>query len=102
VAVIEAMSVGLPVVVTRSGGPESYVTRAQGAVVEPDSAEELARGIRDVVSRLDQFDRHKLHQYVVDHFSQEVVVHEITKRYRLAVGRHAKAADGTRRPAMSS
>jgi glycosyltransferase involved in cell wall biosynthesis len=90
VAVIEAMSVGLPVVVTRSGGPESYVTRAHGAVVEPDSAEELARGIRDVVERLGEFNREKQHQYAVDHFSQEVVVREITKRYCLALERHAK------------
>lgn len=90
VAVIEAMSVGLAVVVTRCGGPESYVTRDHGAVVEPDSAEELVQGIRDVVSRLGDFDPQKQHQYIVDHFSKEVVVHEVSKRYRLALERHAK------------
>jgi len=90
VAVIEAMSVGLPVVVTRSGGPESYVTPAHGAVVEPGSSEELARGIRDVVNRLTEFDPEKQHQFVVDQFSQNVVVREITKRYCLAVEMHAK------------
>ncbi len=62
-------------------------------MVEPNSADELARGMRDVVSRLDDFDPMKQHQYVVDHFSQEVVVEQITKRYHIALERHARAAD---------
>jgi glycosyltransferase involved in cell wall biosynthesis len=92
VAVIEAMSVGLPVVVTRSGGPESYVTPTHGVVVEPSSSKELARGIRDVVKRLKEFDPQKQHQYIADQFSQEVVVREITKRYYLALEMHGKPA----------
>lgn len=90
IAVIEAISVGLAVVVTRCGGPEFYVTPEQGAVVEPDSVEELVRGVRDVVSRLGNIDPQKQHQYIVDHFSKEVVVREVSKRYRLAFERHAK------------
>jgi len=93
VAVVEAMSVGLPVVVTRSGGPESYVTDAHGVVVAPDSIEGLTEGIRGLVGRLSDFDRLKQRQYVLDRFSQDVVVNEIEKCYALALERHAKPGD---------
>lgn len=85
IAVAEAMSVGLPVVVTESGGPESYVTEAQGAVVRPGSIEELVHGIRDVVHRLGTFDHQRQRQYILDRFSEATVVSEIEKHYRLAL-----------------
>lgn len=58
--------------------------------LKPNSVEEVAREIRDVVDRLGELDREKPHQYAVGHFSQEVVVHEITKRHCVALEWHAK------------
>lgn len=96
VAVIEALSVGLPVVVTRSGGPESFVTPVHGVVVEPGSSKELVRGIRDIVNRMAEFDPQQQHQYVADHYSQDIVVREITKRYCLALEIHEKSTHPNR------
>jgi L-malate glycosyltransferase len=84
VAVIEAMSVGLPVVVTRSGGPESYVSHTHGVVVEPGSSAELARGIREVISRFDSFDPKMQHEFIDHRFSERPVVEQITQQYCLS------------------
>jgi glycosyltransferase involved in cell wall biosynthesis len=84
VAIIEAMSVGLPVVVTRSGGPESYVSHNHGVVIEPGSSAELARGIREVISRFDSFDPKMQHEFVHRHFSERPVVEQITQQYCLS------------------
>jgi hypothetical protein len=61
--------------------------------VEPNSGEELAWGIREVATRLGDFDREKQHQYVVENFSQTVVVRKITEHYYLALERHGEAGN---------
>jgi glycosyltransferase involved in cell wall biosynthesis len=51
ISTIEAMACGLPVVVTRSGGPEEIVTHGQnGLLVEAGSAPQIASAI-DLISR---------------------------------------------------
>lgn len=86
VAVIEAMSVGLPLVVTRSGGPESFVTPEEGVVVEPDDVGELVRGVREVVGQLGRFDARRLHECAVEHFGIRSVTRRISEQYRRAIG----------------
>jgi hypothetical protein len=39
---------------------------------------------------LPDFDPERQHRYVVDRFSSMVLVPEVTKRYSLAIERHAK------------
>ena len=49
IATVEAMAAGLPVVATRSGGPEEIVAdRVDGILVEPRKPEMLAREIRSL------------------------------------------------------
>jgi len=91
VAIIEGMSVGLPAIATRCGGPESYVTPEVGITVEPGSVDELVRGISATVTRLPDFDPEQQHRYVAGRFSSLVLVPEVTKRYTLAIERHAQA-----------
>ncbi|BAM04863.1 glycosyltransferase family 4 protein [Phycisphaera mikurensis] len=50
--VLEAMALGLPVVVTDWGGPAEYVTGAEGFKVGGGSSEELARGFADAMGAL--------------------------------------------------
>ncbi|MFY9552713.1 MAG: glycosyltransferase family 4 protein, partial [Thermoanaerobaculia bacterium] len=50
-AVLEAMAVGVPVVATKSGGPEGIIEDGtSGLLVEPGAPAELARAIRLVLS----------------------------------------------------
>lgn len=48
VVLIEAMSTGLPVVATRSGGPEDIVTGGSGILVEPGNVEALSAAMNRV------------------------------------------------------
>lgn len=85
VAVIEALSVGRPVVVTRSGGPESYVSQLVGELVEPRSTDSLVEGILKVIKRFHEFKPEELHEFVEKRFSKAVVVKAITEEYKRAL-----------------
>ena len=50
VVLVEAMATGLPVIITRCGGPEEIVTDSVGRLVSPDDPTELQKTMMDVVS----------------------------------------------------
>lgn len=49
----EAMALGLPVVATRSGGPEEFVTDQVGTLVPVDDVDALAMAIEDMAGQAD-------------------------------------------------
>jgi glycosyltransferase involved in cell wall biosynthesis len=80
VVTIEAMATGLPVLVTRCGGPEEYVTDAVGRIVPPCDADALADGLADMLDRLGEFSRKVIRDYAVERFSFELIgrmLHEV-------------------------
>ena len=90
IAVIEALSVGLPSVVTRSGGPETFVTPDNGVVVEPGDPAELVRGVQEILDQPGRFEPERLHQIAVERFGVRSVTHRINEQYRRAMaGRRA-------------
>jgi L-malate glycosyltransferase len=56
VVVIEALACGLPVIVTRCGGPETIVTPSDGSVIAVDDVIGLRTAIDDMATRLRDFD----------------------------------------------
>jgi glycosyltransferase involved in cell wall biosynthesis len=50
IACIEAMACGIPVIATRSGGPEEILEGGAGILVRTDDAEAIAQAIDDVTS----------------------------------------------------
>jgi glycosyltransferase involved in cell wall biosynthesis len=53
IACIEAMACGIPVIATRSGGPEEIIEGGAGILVPTDDPEAIARAVDDVVSSKD-------------------------------------------------
>lgn len=63
VVAAEALTTGLPVVTTRCGGPEEFVTPEAGLVVNPGDPEALCEALDRVLSTLDKYPRQGLAQY---------------------------------------
>ncbi|MDU9047984.1 MAG: glycosyltransferase family 4 protein [Candidatus Electrothrix sp. Rat3] len=58
IVVIEAMKIGLPVIVTNCGGPEFFVDNSVGRVAQAGSVDSLADSIKDLFSlETEQLDR---------------------------------------------
>ena len=82
---IEALACGIPVVATRSGGPEDFINNDVGVLVEKENPEALADGIQQVLSRLDRYSPEELSRYVHDGYSWEKIAARTNDIYRRAL-----------------
>ncbi|MDX2007806.1 MAG: glycosyltransferase [Meiothermus sp.] len=92
VVLIEAMSTGLPVISTRSGGPEEFVTPEVGRLVPAGDSQTLASAIEEVGTHLEQFDPEEIRRRVVERFSAPVVALKLINRYQQILQRLEGAA----------
>lgn len=81
IAAAEALSMGRPVVTTRSGGPEEFVDEGSGVVVAPGDPDALAGGIRRVAERLDSYDREAMHDRIDRSYGPEVFARRVLSLY---------------------
>jgi glycosyltransferase involved in cell wall biosynthesis len=69
----EALSCGKPVVATRCGGPEDYLTGEQGILIEPGHAGQLADALKQMIVQYQSYDKEKLKEFAINHFSPATV-----------------------------
>jgi glycosyltransferase involved in cell wall biosynthesis len=69
----EALSAGMPVISTRCGGPEEYITNESGILIEPGNNGELVNAINYMLDNSSKYDPEKLHKYIEDRFSYDAV-----------------------------
>jgi glycosyltransferase involved in cell wall biosynthesis len=81
----EALACGLPVISTRCGGPEDYITEDVGILTEPRDTDALIQAMEFMLENSQQFDPRKLHDYIKSKFSYEVVGKELFSQYKAAV-----------------
>ncbi|OAN64131.1 hypothetical protein A8B79_14145 [Balneola sp. EhC07] len=80
-SIIEANACGVPVISTRSGGPETIIEEVNGMLTEPGDSASLALTIDKMIHSLDQFDRKKIRQHVIKKFSPEIKKNKILEVY---------------------
>lgn len=85
IVVIEALASGVPVIVTRSGGPENFVVNEEHGFVIDQNLNELVDAMVKVKEL--ELDPVKLRSFVVDNFSEEAIVKELETRYKYVISR---------------
>ncbi|MFH0925170.1 MAG: glycosyltransferase [bacterium] len=84
-AIIEAQSMGKPVISTRAGGIPEIVKNGQtGLLTEPEDVDDLSKSIEKVVkdSTLAKRLGLKARQYIIDNYSQKVMISRIEEFYK--------------------
>lgn len=89
-AIAESLLLGVPVVATRCGGPESIVTPENGILVEKESVEALYLGIKDMMTKYAAYDAGRLKQDAYDRFSLERVSQKYMEIYREVLEKDVK------------
>lgn len=87
IVVIEAMAKGLPVIATRSGGPETFLHPEHGILVEKDNIVELADAMKYMTEHSKDYDSAEIRHYCYDHFSQNVIADQIVSVYNQVLNR---------------
>ncbi|MCR5624738.1 MAG: glycosyltransferase [Lachnospiraceae bacterium] len=78
VSVQEALFLKNPMLVTRSGGANSLVTPENAIVVDRKSIPALVEGIKEMINKLDTFDKEKIEKYAFYNFE----IDNVSKRYK--------------------
>jgi glycosyltransferase involved in cell wall biosynthesis len=73
VVLIEAMSTGLPVIATRSGGPAKIVDELCGYMVEPGNIEELKEAMLIMMSGYSRFNQPAIRERTLRYYGSEII-----------------------------
>jgi len=81
VVLAEALACGLPVVATRSGGPQSIVTDADGLLVPVGDVGALAAALRTMRGHASDYDSADIRARTLARFGEEAVVSQLAAIY---------------------
>jgi glycosyltransferase involved in cell wall biosynthesis len=81
VVTAEALACGVPVIVTRCGGPEEYVDETCGLVIEPRDEDSLVEAMDYILGNLSKYDSKKISQYAHSRFGADTVGRMICRMY---------------------
>jgi len=82
----EALACGTPLVLTRCGGPEEFVTAADGVMVEPDDPAALAEGILKAMRERAGFDSGGIRSRIIARFGRNAWCDRAMAIYERVVG----------------
>jgi glycosyltransferase involved in cell wall biosynthesis len=85
IVLVEALSTGLPVIATRCGGPEAFVTPEVGYLVAKEDVSALAAALGDMMKFRPGFDAEQMRQHVVGRFGSRVVSLQLLSVFHAAV-----------------
>lgn len=68
VSVQEALMLGKPMVITKSGGADSLVNSNNSIVVEKGSEQEIANGITEMIDHLNDYNSESIKKYAINKF----------------------------------
>lgn len=81
VVLIESLACGLPLISTRSGGPEDIVNPSNGILVDVGSETQLAAAMRFIEQNFTTYDRQKLRDEAWNRFGEEAFVQNAVSLY---------------------
>ena len=79
VVIIEALAMGIPVIATRCGGPESIIVNKVGILVEPGSVSQLAQAMSNIYTNYQGYHSKDIREYCEANFSESSVVSRLNK-----------------------
>ena len=81
VAYLEALAMGIPVIATKCGGPESFVNDNNGILIDVNSRKQLVNAMKFMYENIDNYDKEAISNHTKQMFSAEAVGELILNEY---------------------
>ena len=78
---IEAMATGLPLIATRSGGPDSIVTKENGILVEGENPDELARAMKELMTNISTYSAKEIRTQTLKRYGDSSVMEQYNQLF---------------------
>lgn len=79
---VEALAMGLPVIATRCGGPETFVDKYNGYMIDINNLEQLTQAMKFMYNNIDNYDRKAISMEIKEKFSAQAIGKSIIDLYR--------------------
>ena len=89
VAYIEALAAGLPVIATRSGGPEVFVNDINGILIDVDDENQLIDSMRFMYNRAQSYDHYRIAEDIKNKYSSDKIASMLIDIYNEAMSSYA-------------
>lgn len=76
-SILEMMAIGRPVVTTRSGGPDDFVTGECGILTNVGNAEELKNAINQMQEEYHKYDSQKIRDHALQRYGERIYAERI-------------------------
>ena len=77
IPIIEAFSMGVPVITTDCGGPSHLVDKTRGVIVPIDDIKKYADGIIKMINNYDKYNSDKIKNYAFSNYDKSVICKKI-------------------------
>ena len=88
IVVIEAMAKGLPIIATRSGGPETYLQPEHGILIDKENVEQLTQAMKYMIEHYSEYNSIDIRKFCHDHFSSDVIADKIIFEYKQVLNQY--------------
>jgi len=79
---IEAMATGLPVIATRSGGPQYIVSDTSGILIDPENVDQLADAMARMIRDYSAFDPEQIRKETIRQYGENAVMEKYDRLFR--------------------
>ena len=79
---IEAMAAGLPVIATRSGGPDTIVTPENGLLIDTENVAQLAGAMEQMITSYDRYSQEQIRLRTIERYGHTSVMQQYHDLFR--------------------